>query len=183
MMRFPKPVRVGLYIVAFILAFNAGNAFVKWRQDNSPAAKEARAMESQYRPAFKLPDINGLMHDVNEWNGSVLVINFWATWCPPCRKEMPAFIDLNEKYHIQGLQFVGIALDDADKVKDFIDTNGVEYPILLGADEAVKVSTEYGNRLGALPYTSVINREGRIVKTYRGEVPQDALEKLILKHL
>lgn len=175
--------RYGLMGAAIVLAFIAGNAVMKWYLDSTPAAKEARAMVSQYRPAFQLPDLEGKIHDINEWNGQVVVVNFWATWCPPCRKEMPAFLELQNKYGAQGLQFVGIALDDAFKVQDFIDTIGVDYPILLGGEKAIKASEEYGNRLGALPYTVVVNREGYIVKTYRGEVSQDSLEKVVTTNL
>lgn len=173
--------RYGIMGAAIIGAFFAGNAVVKWYQSTTPAAKEARAMVSQYRPGFSLPDLSGKMRNMNEWNGKVTVVNFWATWCPPCRKEMPAFLELQEKYGTRGLQFVGIALDEKGKVQDFVDTMGVDYPILLGGDDAIKASEDYGNRLGALPYTVVVDREGYIVQTYRGEVSQDSLERVITK--
>lgn len=176
-------VRYGLMGVAIVVAFLAGNAVMKWFMDNTEGAKEARAVVSLHRPEFMLPDLNGQLRNVSEWDGQVLVVNFWATWCPPCQKEMPAFVELQEKYGAQGLQFVGIALDEAGKVQDFIDTIGVDYPNLLGGDKAIKASEDYGNRLGALPYTAVVNREGIIVKTYRGEVSQKSLEKVILQNL
>lgn len=162
-----------------ILAFLAGTAIMKWYQSTTPAAKEAQAMQSQYRPGFKLPDLDGKMRDVNEWNGKVLVVNFWATWCPPCRREMPDFIDMQEKYGAQGLQFVGIALDEVTKVQDFIDTMGVEYPVLVGGDDAMQAAIAYGNSFGALPYTAIIDRQGKIVSVFRGEVKRDQAEELI----
>ncbi len=172
-------IRFGLMGIAVVVAFMAGNYVVKLYLDNTPAAQEAKAMVSQYRPGFLLPDLTGEMRNMNEWNGKVTVVNFWATWCPPCRKEMPVFIELQKKYGAQGLQFVGIALDDENKVQDYIATLGLEYPILLGDDDAIRVSEDFGNRLGALPYTAVIDREGFIVRTYRGEVSQNSLERLI----
>jgi len=176
-------IRNGLAGVALVAAFFAGNYVMKLYQETTPAAKEAKAMETQYRPGFELADLDGELRNMNEWNGQVVVVNFWATWCPPCRKEMPAFIELQENYGTQGLQFVGIALDETSKVQDFIDTIGVDYPILVGGNDAIKVSDDYGNRLGALPYTAVINREGTIVKTYRGEVSKNSVEKVITKLL
>lgn len=166
-------------VVGMILAFFAGTAIMKWYQSTTPAAKEALAMESQFRPAFNLPDLEGKMRNVSDWDGKVVVVNFWATWCPPCRREMPDFIELQEKYGAQGLQFVGIALDDVTKVQDFVDTMGVDYPILVGGDDAMQAAIAYGNSFGALPYTAVINREGKIVTTYRGEVERDQAEELI----
>jgi len=178
-MNIPKPVQYGLAGIALVVAFLAGDGTMKAYLETTPGATAAKAMESTYRPGFELKDLDGKLRNANEWNGQVMVVNFWATWCPPCRKEMPAFIDLQEKYGNLGLQFVGIALDDEQKVEDFIDTIGVEYPILVGQDDAMLVSEAYGNRLGALPYTAIVDREGTIIKTYRGEVSQQSLQKVI----
>lgn len=175
-----KKIQYGLMGFAVILSFVAGNAVIKWYQSNQPPEVEARAMQSQKRPAFTLPDIDGNMRSVSEWDGQVLVVNFWATWCPPCRREMPEFVDMQEKYGAKGLQFVGIALDEADKVRDFLDTQGVEYPNLLGNEKAVEVTKAYGNRFGSLPYTAIIDRSGHIVFTKRGELERDLVESVIL---
>jgi len=169
----------GLGVIGLILAFWAGSTVMKWYRDSTPAAEQARAMQNTYRPGFVLPDLEGRLRDVNEWNGRVLVVNFWATWCPPCRKEMPAFMDLQERYGKQGLQFVGIALDELDKVQDYVDTLGVEYPILVGGDKAMQVAIAYGNSFGALPYTAIIDRQGTIVAVYRGELEGEEAESVI----
>ena len=89
------------------------------------------------------------------------------------------FVELQEKYGAQGLQFVGIAIDNKDKVTDFIDTFGVNYPILIGTDDAIQVSKEYGNRFGALPYSVIIDRKGHIIRVQRGELTRDVAEKTI----
>ena len=182
-MNIPKPVKYGLGGLALILAFFAGDGTMKTYLESTPGATAAKAMEKTYRPGFELKDLSGKLRNADEWNGQVMVVNFWATWCPPCRKEMPAFIELQDKYGGLGLQFVGIALDDVGKVEDFIDTIGVEYPVLVGQEDATLVSDAYGNRLGALPYTAVVDRNGTIVKTYRGEVSQASIEKVINRYL
>ena len=120
-MKISKPVKYGLGGVALIVAFFAGDGSMRAYLDSTPGAVEAKKMETTYRPGFELKDLDGELRNANEWNGQVMVVNFWATWCPPCRKEMPAFIELQEKYGSLGLQFVGIALDDAQKVEDFIE--------------------------------------------------------------
>jgi len=178
-----KKVTYGFFALALVAAFIAGNAVMKAVLDNTPGAKEARAVVSQYRPGIELLDLDNKMRNLDEWNGKVVVVNFWATWCPPCREEMPAFVELQERYGASGLQFIGVALDDRNKVEDFADTTGVEYPILLGDAKTLKVATAYGNRLGALPYTAIINREGFIVKTFRGEVSLKSMEKIINRWL
>jgi thiol-disulfide isomerase/thioredoxin len=140
------------------------------------ATATAKGVVGTPRPDFRLPDLEDRVRSVSEWNGKVLVVNFWATWCPPCRKEMPAFIELQEKYADKGLQFVGIAIDEKDKVIDFSDTYGVNYPMLVGDLEAIKLGKAYGNRFGALPYTVIIDRGGNIRFTQRGELPRETAE-------
>ena len=182
-MKVSKPVRYGLMGIALIVAFFAGDSVMNAYLETTPAVKEAKAVVSLQRPGFVLPDLDGEMQSMDQWNGQLVVLNFWATWCPPCRKEMPAFLELQDQYASQGLQFVGIALDNPEKVQDFIDTLGVDYPILVGDTEASKVYDAYGNRLGALPYTAVIARDGSILKTYRGEVTKKTLETAIKSNI
>ena len=113
-------------------------------------------------PDFSLMDVSGQPRNVSEWQGKVLVINFWATWCPPCLEEIPHFIKLQDKYGDQGLQFLGIALEDVDAVTSFVNKLGINYPILLGEQEVIKLGVKLGNRIGGLPYTVILVRSGNI---------------------
>ncbi|MGD8999424.1 MAG: TlpA disulfide reductase family protein [Granulosicoccaceae bacterium] len=155
--------------------------------DTSAAAPPSQLAGSNVigtlRPDFRLPDLEDRVRSIAEWDGKVMVVNFWATWCPPCRKEVPAFIALQEQYGEQGLQFVGIAIDEKDKVIDFSDTYGVNYPMLVGDLDAIKLGKAYGNRFGALPYSVIINREGKIAFTQRGELTREIAETEINKLL
>ncbi len=153
--------------------------------DDKPGDKAAtsQSLIGKLRPAFELIDTEDRMRSVEEWNGKVLVVNFWATWCPPCRKEMPAFIELQDKYGKDGLQFIGIAIDEKDKVVDFSDTYGVNYPMLLGTLEAIEIGKQFGNRFGALPYTVIIGRDSKIAFTIRGELEKHVAETEIKKLL
>jgi thiol-disulfide isomerase/thioredoxin len=136
-------------------------------------------MVSKHRPDFALPDLNGAVHVASEWDGKVTVVNFWATWCPPCKREIPTFIELQEKYAHRGVQFVGIAIDNKDQVSAYVDGAGLNYPTLLGNEKAVAISREYGNRLDALPYTVIIDRHGDITFVKRGELTRDVAEQVI----
>lgn len=153
-------------------------------------APSALAMEKQrrdiigiHRPDFSLPDINGQLHHIKEWDGKVIALNFWATWCPPCLKEIPAFIKLQSRYADRDLQFIGIALQKPKEVVEFITEQGVNYPVLAGEMDVIKIARAYGNHLGALPYTVIIGKDGRIAYIKHGELAADTAEDVLLKLL
>lgn len=130
--------------------------------------------------ATQLPDLNGTEQAVSQWLGKVIVVNFWATWCTPCREEIPEFIEAQKKYGDQGLLFVGIAIDQVDKVKMFSNEFGINYPVLIGGMDTWSLLEAAGNRHSALPYTVVINRSGELVENYLGRVDLKKLEKLVI---
>lgn len=174
-----KPARIAAYVLTFVVGMWGGNALIKIIFNNSEGNQAAQSMVKHAAPAFQLPDLQDVMHNSHEWDGKVVVLNFWATWCPPCRAETPAFVELQEKYAAAGVQFVGVAIDEKSKVQDFIDTYGVNYPILVGDQQAVEIAKGYGNRFGALPYTVIINRQGDIHFVQRGGLARDVAEKTI----
>lgn len=126
-----------------------------------------------------LIDLAGNRQDLAQWRGKVVVLNFWAPWCPPCRQEIPGFIRLQDKYRGQGLQFLGIALDQEDRVKAFVREAGINYPILHGGMGAVMLGQAAGNPQGGLPYTLILDRNGQPVTTLIGAVSESRLEGLI----
>ena len=97
------------------------------------------------------------------------MVNFWATWCPPCVTEIPGFVELQTKYGSRGLQFVGIALDEVIATAKFSRDRGINYPVLVGEDNVAQLMRGYGNAIGALPFTVVFNRAGKIVHIHQGE--------------
>ncbi len=117
-----------------------------------------------------LPDTAGQEQSIGQWKGKVLVVNFWATWCVPCREEMPEFVKAQRDLGGRGLQFVGIAIDDVAKVKAFATELGLNYPALIGGYGGIELSKSFGNTLGALPYTIIVDRAGRISHTQLGPI-------------
>ena len=133
--------------------------------------------------AASFPDLEGKVQPLKQWQGKVMVLNFWAPWCPPCRAEIPDFIQIQEQYRAKGVVFVGVAIDEAQNVQSFADETGINYPILLGGTEGVELSSKVGNRLGGLPYTVIIDRQGNIVATQMGGLSKAELEGVLGKLL
>ena len=149
----------------------------------SGAEISPESVAGQRRPAFDLPDLRGNSVSVSRWNGRVLVLNFWATWCAPCRKEIPLLNTLQKNYAGRGVQIVGIAVDTIDAVKQFIHAVPINYPVLIGDQEAIELIEAYGDRAGALPYTVFINRTGIIDSLASGALTEDYTRKTIEKLL
>jgi len=169
-----------LLLFAAALAL-AGAGVVAQRFFFSPEPDAATPVElrsAQFWDA-SLPDLAGRQQPLTQWLGKVVVVNFWAPWCPPCRKEIPGFIALQEQFGQQGLQFVGVALDEHDKVAAYAEGEGINYPILLGGGEAVDLGRIAGNRLGGLPYTVVFDRKGNAIAGLTGEVSRERMEALV----
>jgi len=131
------------------------------------------ASNPQPAPPFLGRDLDGNIVSTAEWPGKVVFVNFWATWCPPCREEIPILIDLQSKYK-EGLQVIGVSLDDGspDDVKEFAKMAGINYPIVMRSRELVAA---YGG-VPALPTSFVVNKEARIVQKHEGLFPPELYE-------
>ena len=179
-------------IAAVIIAFTGYNMNQMLQEEIAISVPQAMAIPviekddgiiGSSRPNFSLPDVAGEVRNIAEWDGKVIAINFWATWCPPCIKEIPEFVELQHKYEAQGLQFIGIALQRPEEVLDFMKEKGMNYPVLAGEMEVIEISELYGNNIGALPYTVIIDRAGLIQYVKRGPLSMDSAESIISKLL
>lgn len=137
--------------------------------------------EGKSAPDFTLQDLGGNSFTLSSLKGKVVILDFWATWCPPCREEIPHFISLYSQYKGQGLEIVGVALDKGGvrDVMPFSEEQGINYPILIGTQE---VTEDYGGIRG-IPTTFVIDREGNIVERYEGYRDKEVFESVIKKLL
>jgi len=154
-----------------------------WRALDDAGQPEIQApvqmvQEVDTLPSFSYPDLQGRQRSLEEFADKVVVLNFWATWCPPCRKETPEFVALQELYG-SNVQFIGIAIDDEEPVREFADSYSVNYPLLLGDVEAVSLSRRLGNRYEGLPFTVVATPDGDVVLRHTGGLERDQLEPLL----
>ena len=133
----------------------------------------------QRRPDFTLSDSHGVAVSASDFQGDVLLVNFWATWCTPCVEEMPMLSWLQQDYAGQGVSIVGIALDDAERASQFASDMAISYPILVGQADVVITGRRYGNNTGMLPFSVLIDTEGIIQWTHLGPLTREQLEHQI----
>ncbi|WP_198262497.1 TlpA family protein disulfide reductase [sulfur-oxidizing endosymbiont of Gigantopelta aegis] len=129
------------------------------RQEQSEIIQKSHSLKFQ---DFSLPDLKGQSQSFAQWQGKVVLLNFWATWCPPCRYEMPDFVEVYDQYKDQNFVIIGVGTDDPAKIAKFVEQLNVSYPILVGGREAMQISYQYGNHSGALPYSIIFDQQGNI---------------------
>lgn len=124
-------------------------------------------------------DLTGKSRSIEEWKGQFLVLNFWATWCPPCREEIPALSRVRNKLLRSGVEFLGIAIDNAAKVSEFAKEMAIPYPILLADASGLDLMRKLGNPAGALPFTIVLDRTGMVVVQHLGALTEQKMQDLL----
>ena len=145
----------------------------------APRSSSGNSLIGSFRPDFSLVSNKNEFVTPADYSGKTLLINFWATWCAPCRHEMPMLMDLQRTYGSKGLQVVGIALDDAQSVRNFVETYGISYPILMGAEDVFATSAAYGNVEGVLPYSVLVDKEGIVRWQYEGIIQNEKISSLL----
>lgn len=158
-----------------IVIFGAvvGNFAINMISQTSKPAAEAPTLIGSALPEYKLLSLDGVRENGNQWLGKIQLINFWATWCPPCKREIPLLIELQKEYKDRGLQVIGIALDKREAVIKYVAEHNINYPVLAGDDEVADVSAKLGNDLGILPYTVIVDQSGKISFIRYGEVDRE----------
>jgi len=144
-----------------------------------PAAPQA----AEFAPDFVLPDLDGKARSSSEWHGTVRVVNFWATWCPPCIREIPLLVDIQQEYADRGVQVLGIAIDEAENVVEFAADFQFNYPVLIGQDEAMDLGHQFLNGFIGLPFTAFTDRGGRILRVHSGEIHREQIEAILAELL
>lgn len=130
--------------------------------------------------AASMPDANNQQQAMSQWQGKILIVNFWATWCPPCREEMPELSQLHTQYQSQDVVVLGIAAETSSKIQEFSQSMPITYPLLAADMQAMVLSESLGNNNSVLPYTVVIDRAGNIIEAHVGRINKALIEQNLL---
>ena len=168
--------RQWIIIVAIsLLALLAGVVTSQWIYKTGLASDPA--VKAFFANSWQAPD--GKTIDTQKWQGKVLVVNFWASWCPPCVEEMPTLDKLQQEFLQQNVLFVGIGIDSPSNIRQFLEITPVSYPIVIGGLEGSNISKQMGNAQGALPYTVIINSQGKSTSSKLGKISEEELRSAI----
>jgi peroxiredoxin len=175
------PTAVLLVVLVAAMFFAGRHLANRSRAGAAQAASISGNATGQLAPGFELKDLAGNNVRLADYHGKVVLLNFWATWCPPCKEEMPWFVDLQQRYGAQGLQVIGVAMDDADQktIASFAQRLGVNYPVLLGKESTAQA---YGD-VQFLPDTFYIGRDGKIVSHVQGLINRKDIEERVKQAL
>ena len=155
------------------IAAGAGYGVSRWLSRADLAAVSDAAVRAL--TAKRLPDLSGQPRSLDEWQSKALVVNFWATWCAPCRKEIPDFVRAQERYGPAGLQIVGIAFDQPEAAAEFVREFRINYPVLIAGMDTMVLMREAGNRQGVLPFSLMLGPGAKVVGTQLGVLSEERL--------
>lgn len=149
-------------------------------EKSNPAIESANATltTGNDKIQFELKDVTGKLRQSSEWDGKGRLINFWATWCAPCRREIPLLIATQDKFAADNLQIIGIAVDFPDEVAAYAEEAEFNYPILVGQEDAMAVAELSGIDFIGLPFTMVVSPDGDLIKTHIGEIVEAHIDKI-----
>ena len=142
---------------------------------------EQKAIEVDTGPtnvSFKLADLEGVEHDFSEWDGQHRILNFWATWCTPCRREIPLLKAFQDQHGAAGIQVIGIAVEFPEPVIAYAKTAEFNYPILVGEQDAMAVAESSGISFVGLPFTMIVARDGEFISAHMGEIHPAYLDEV-----
>ncbi len=163
---------INLVVVAVALLAIAAGATMALRFD-APSEKVLINAATLLEQSFN--DADGRLQPMSQWQGGLLVVNFWATWCAPCIEEMPDLQSVQAEYAERGVTIVGIAIDNASAVKRFRDEQNIALPLLVAGGAGTELVRQLGNASGALPYTVLVDRSGGVVQSKLGRLQASQL--------
>lgn len=142
------------------------------------------SIKGQAAPDFSLPQLGTATPlKLSDYKGKLVLLNFWASWCPPCRVEVPDFVEMQSKYGGDKFTIIGVSIEGKDEMMPFVTANKMNYPLTYGQDAGNKIAAAYGDPDGALPYSVLISPEQKVLEIYTGIISKEKFEGMIAKHL
>jgi thiol-disulfide isomerase/thioredoxin len=176
--------RNGLILAAVALVSALGGFLLyEYLQPGSAKAPAASSQAPLELHAVPLTDLEDRQTVFGDWKGDFLLVNFWAPWCAPCRREIPSLIQIHNEYAERGVRVLGIAFDGKPQVREFATEYGINYPLFLSANRTAMYSAALGNPSGSLPYTALLDRNLQIIYQHNGEVSLQTLRAQLDKVL
>ena len=173
------PNKINGIIISIVLIASIGFGFQYFF--NSGHSGHGNNKATQYLFAATFPDENGKPQNLKQYAGKTVVLNFWATWCEPCREEMPELSALHDANRHKNLVVLGMAVDDVAAISDFVKETKVSYPLFAADMQGMEIASNLGNDKSVLPFTVIIKADGSVAKTYFGRVSKALLEETLLK--
>jgi thiol-disulfide isomerase/thioredoxin len=183
MLKLPRGLQwAGLVVIAGLAGFGAFLASRNLLAPEPlplPAPASHPAAIPERRPDIKLADRDGKLRALSEWDGKALVVNFWATWCAPCRREIPMLNDLAREQRAHGVEVIGIAVDFREDVLKYLQKMPIDYTVLIGEQDGLDAARAFGIEAIGLPFTAFIDRSGRIATIHVGELHRPQAEVIL----
>ena len=167
-------------MIAGIVTFQIQNRVAQEAEIEATAPTQVASRENTSRTIdFELPDIDGNVRQLSEWNGKARLVNFWATWCAPCRREIPLLKATQTAHGDADVQVIGIAVDFPEEVAAYAEEAEFNYPILVGQEEAMAAAESSGVEFIGMPFTMVIAPDGELLTTHIGEIVEAHIDTII----
>ena len=165
--------------IGSIIAIVCIGSLISYFISGGPKISDSNNASTKALFAVTFLDQNNKPQAMSQWQGKIIVLNFWATWCPPCREEMPELSALNTQLKEKNVIVIGVAIDEIGLIQEFVKENKISYPLLAAEDNGMELAAQLGNNKGVLPYTVIIRPDGTVAKTYLGRVTKPLLEETL----